>query len=30
MRHVPPIGSFTSTDTGTALWFRSVISYSIS
>ena len=29
-RQVPPIGSFTSTDTGVALWFRSVISYSTS
>jgi hypothetical protein len=28
IRHVPPIGSFTSTVTGVALWLRSVISYS--
>jgi len=30
IRHVPPIGSFTSTVTGAALWFRSVIAYSTS
>ena len=30
MRQVPPIGSFTSTVTGVALWLRSVISYSTS
>ena len=30
IRQVPPTGSFTSTVTGAGLWFRSVISYSIS
>ena len=30
IRHVPPIGSFTSTVTGVALWLRSVISNSTS
>ena len=30
IRHVPPIGSFTSTVIGAALWLRSVISYSTS
>ena len=30
IRHVPPIGSLTSTVIGAALWFRSVTSYSTS
>ena len=30
MRHVPPTGSLTCTDTGPALWLRSVIANSIS
>ena len=30
IRHVPPIGSFTSTVIGAGLWLRSVISYSTS